>query len=124
MDATIVTKELINKYFKAWINYDIVLLNEIFESSAKYIIINKKRVYEGIEEITSYWNRNKNRQRDLSLRWEVLECQASYGCVSFHATFFDVEEKTTNIIDGILRIHKSENNRIDVFSEEYRKTVY
>lgn len=41
MDATTVTKELITKYFKAWINYDIDLLNEVFDSSAKYIIINK-----------------------------------------------------------------------------------
>lgn len=122
MDAIIVTKVLITKYFESWRNYDINLLQEIFDPSAKYCIKNKKRVYNGIEEIVAYWNRNKDRQRNLSLMWNILKCEKMYGCVSFHAVFFDIEEKNTNIIDGIIRIHVSENNRIVVLSEEYSKT--
>lgn len=122
MDATMKTSnDPVEKYFLAWITHDSDLLRTTFEPFAKYIIINKNKVYNGIEEIDKYWIRNRKRQTDLKVKWKVIDSKPFCVLVDFMAVFVDTEDMEQNTICGRITFKISTNNRVAELSEEYTK---
>lgn len=119
MAATIDHEQRIKNYFTAWMNHDIDLLRTIFSPSAKYII-RRKTTYSGIEEITKYWKRNKNRQKNLQLHWKSLV--SSYYCevVEFGAYFWDLENNQYTKVNGQIIFKYDTNNQIICLTESYK----
>lgn len=112
-------REKVNLYFKAWREYDLTLLREVFTNEAKYIIENKNRVFEGIEEISRYWLRNKSRQNNIVLEWKMN----TDNDVSFCACFWDSEECEQQEVVGDIHFIFDENGRIVELREYYSKTI-
>ena len=75
------------------------MLKAIFSQSAKYII-RGKRVYDGIDEIIKYWERNKARQKNIQLHWKIVESSFRCEVVEFGAYFWDLESKMHTKING------------------------
>lgn len=111
------------RYFAAWRNYDMELLKLIFAPDAKYIIRNKKRVYNGIKDITEYWSRNKTRQRDLKVHWHIVKSGMRFEIVEFTAFFRDIEKWEMVKINGQIIFEYNAKNKIAVLTEAYRKSV-
>ena len=107
-------------YFLAWKNFDTILLGNIFSTSAKYII-RGKRIYTGIEEIKKYWERNKNRQRNLKLHWHIVKTSSRCDVVNFSAYFFDIEENVYTKINGQIIFIYDANDKIIKLTEAYKK---
>ena len=109
----------IDLYFKAWQEYDCVLLGEIFSVDAKYVIENKNRCFQGIEEIRKYWHRNKNRQANLTLEWKA----ESDLRIWFRACFYDREEHEFQEISGIMSFGFNKQGKICELREYYNKVA-
>ena len=110
----------VKKYFIAWRTYDVSLLRSIFIPSAKYIIRNKERILNGIDEIEQYWQRNKKRQKNIKLRWNIIKAQRYTDEVEFCASFWD-EEKCQNIkVNGRIIFKYNAIDQIVRLSEAYR----
>lgn len=121
MDASLSHNYRCNSYFEAWENYDLILLKNIFDRKAKYIV-RRKKVYDGIEAIVNYWKRNADRQEDLKIIWQLLDTGRNHERVHFSAAFYDNEECLFNIIDGQIIFKYSKTGRIIKLSETYSKT--
>lgn len=113
----------VKNYFVAWERYDIDLLKKIFSPNAHYVIKNKC-VYCGIDEITDYWLRNRKRQENLELKWNILKSEKSKDIVRFYATFWDSEEFMYNIINGEITFKFNYENVIILLSEFYNKEQF
>lgn len=113
-------RDKIDLYFKAWKEYDVTLLREIFTNEANYIIENKNQTFEGIEEISRYWLRNKARQNNIKLEWKTN----TDNDVSFRAQFWDSEECELQEIVGDIHFIFDANGRIDELREYYSKIVH
>lgn len=111
------------RYFTAWRNYDMELLKFIFTPDAKYIIRNKKRVYNGIQDITAYWSRNKRRQQALNVHWHIVKSGMHFEIVEFTAFFQDVEKWEMVKVNGQIIFEYNAKNKITVLTEAYRKSV-
>lgn len=120
MDVIIKNSQRVNNYFKAWELYDIALLKNIFDQNAKYTI-RGKRIYRGIDQIIEYWEKNKKRQKDLHLHWEIKKSTARCDIVEFGAYFYDLTTKLYNKINGTIIFKYDENDRIKVLTEAYKK---
>lgn len=110
----------VEKYFVAWETYDFDLLRSIFAPTAKYVIRNKKRTYNGIEEIEQYWKRNKKRQRNIKLYWRVIQSYANADEVEFSASFNDIEEQKKVRVFGRIIFTYNSLKQIVRLSEAYR----
>lgn len=110
----------VKKYFIAWQTYDLKLLCSIFSPTAKYIIRNKNRTFNGIEEIEQYWQRNKRRQQDIQLRWKIIRSQPHTDEVEFYAYFGDIEEHKNVRVFGRIIFTYNAAEQIIKLSEAYR----
>lgn len=122
MVVSINHKQRVENYFIAWKNYDIDLLKSIFTQSAKYII-RRKKVYNGIEEIIKYWERNKERQKNIELHWRILNSSFQCEVVEFGAYFWDMESKMYTKINGQIIFKYDSNNQITSLTESYKKRI-
>lgn len=113
-------QEKIDLYFKAWQEYDLYLLHEVFSEDAKYVIENKNTSYEGIEAICQYWVRNKKRQKGLTLAWHT---DLDFSTV-FKARFWDCEESEDQEIIGKINFSFDAQGKIVELREKYYKNVY
>lgn len=110
----------VKKYFIAWQTYDLKLLCSIFSPTAKYIIRNKNRSLNGIEEIEQYWQRNKRRQKDIQLRWKIIRSRPHTDEVEFYAYFGDIEEQKIVRVFGRIIFTYNATEQIIKLSEAYR----
>lgn len=120
MRVSIDHKQRVKNYFVAWENYDIDLLKSIFVPSAKYII-RRKRMYNGIDEIIKYWERNKKRQKQIQLHWKILNSSFHSEVVEFGAYFWDVESRMYTKVNGQIIFKFDSNNQIISLTEAYKK---
>lgn len=120
MVASIDHKQRVENYFVAWKNYDVELLKSIFSQSAKYII-RRKRVYNGIDEIVMYWEKNKKRQKDIHLHWKILNSSFQCEVVEFGAYFFDLESEMYTKVNGQIIFKYDCDNQITSLTEAYKK---
>lgn len=109
-----------DNYFIAWKYYDFELLNNIFTRDAKYIISNKKRVITGIEDISKYWKRNKDRQKNIKLTYRIKGIKRDLIKVIFQAKFYDIEENQNQTISGYI-MFKTKCGKISKLEERYVK---
>lgn len=121
MDATISRNKVVEDYFNAWVNYDLSLLSSLFVFNAKYEIRNKKKTYNGIDEICEYWRLNSKRQKSLSVTWKIQQILKSKFVVPFVASFYDLEEDEYQTIEGAIDFIFTEDGKIAILSEEYIK---
>lgn len=112
----------VKRYFIAWRTYDFELLRKIFSPTAQYVIRNKRRILNGIEEIEKYWTRNKLRQKDIVLRWKIINSQSNMDEVEFYACFEDIEEQqnVTMKVYGRIIFKYDDMGKIVRLSEAYR----
>lgn len=120
MAVSIDHKQRVENYFIAWKNYDIGLLKSIFSQSAKYII-RRKKVYDGIDEIVKYWERNKKRQKNIQLHWKILHSSFQCEVVEFGAYFWDIESKMYTKVNGQIIFKYNCDNQITSLTEAYKK---
>jgi len=120
MDVIINHSQRIEKYFVAWKEYDIYLLKEIFSQSAKYVIRGKK-VYNGIDEIIGYWEKNKRRQKNIQLHWKIVNSSSRCEVVEFGAYFWDMDSRVSTKINGQIIFKYDCNNQIICLTEAYKK---
>ena len=120
MVASIDHEQRVNKYFIAWKNYDIGLLKTIFSPTAKYII-RRKCIYNGIDEIIKYWERNKKRQKSIQLHWKILSSSFQCDVVAFGAYFWDSECKMYTKVNGQIIFKYNCDNQIIKLTEAYKK---
>lgn len=118
VDVTL-NRSIIDLYFKAWQDYNTVLLREVFSVDAKYVIENKNRCFKGIEEICKYWHRNKKRQANLALEWKT----ESVSRIWFRACFYDREEHEFQEISGIMSFCFNKQGKICELREYYNKVA-
>jgi len=78
-------------------------------------------VFRGHGEICNYWTRNSERQKNLTINWSVVAVEQQLVRVKFVASFFDIEERQQNRIDGIMNLILTGRNTILSLAEEYRK---
>lgn len=123
MDFFINHNSRVESYFIAWEKYDINLLKRIFSPNAHYVI-KDKCTYYGIDEIVAYWLRNKNRQENLQLKWNVLKSEKLRDIVSFNAIFWDLEENMHNKVNGEITFEYTDENSIILLSEFYNKEQF
>ncbi len=114
--------EIVNLYFKAWLEYDLHLIDKIFTMSASYIILSRKKILRGKKQIETYWIRNSKRQKNLNLSWEVNGEFDDCAFTTFSAEFYDIELESVVSINGIISF-LFEGNRISSLSEYYKKTT-
>jgi len=98
---------LIDKYFDAWERQDAALLDEVFSNDASYIISQKCRNIKGIDQIKAYWERNSNRQRNLSIIRKSITF-LDYSLSYFEAHFLDVFEGI-QCVRGLILTISSDN---------------
>ena len=120
MDVFIDHNQRVENYFIAWKNYDVGLLKAIFSPSAKYII-RRKIIYNGIDEIIQYWEKNKKRQKGIQLHWKILNSSHSCEVVEFGAYFWDLENKIYTKVNGQIIFTFDSNNQIINLTEAYKK---
>lgn len=120
MDAFIDHNQRVGKYFTAWKNYDVEMLKSIFSPVAKYVI-RRKIIYNGIDEIVQYWERNKKRQKSIQLHWKVLNSSYRYEVVEFGAYFWDSESRLYTKVNGQIIFKYDCNNQIANLTEAYKK---
>ncbi|MFR6592075.1 hypothetical protein [Catenibacterium sp.] len=113
-------KQRVENYFVAWKNYDTELLRTIFSHSAKYII-RRKIVYNGIDEIIRYWEKNKKRQKDIQLHWKIVNSSFQFEIVQFGAYFWDLESKMYTKVNGQIIFKYNHDNQIICLTEAYKK---
>jgi hypothetical protein len=114
--------DIVKQYFAAWETYDIELLQSIFIQSAKYIVRSRNKVYYGIDEIISYWLKNKSRQRNLRVYWKIKEASHISTIVYFKAKFLDVELMKQTQINGEIIFIFDNKNKIKRLTEAYTKS--
>lgn len=114
--------DIVNNYFFSWKEYDIDLLTKIFHPKATYNIKPIHQVLTGIEEICRYWERNKKRQRNIIVEWEIIKTTLSSIDCEFNAEFWDNEESEQQRISGNISFVIIDGI-IYSLSETYQKTV-
>ena len=123
MECFIVQKEIVKKYFYAWKYHDSNLIRNIFDVNASYIIENKKTEMRNINDIISYWERNKKRQIKLQVRWKIIGVKRNQILTNFDAYFYNKEIKQYNSVRGVISFSFNKEGRIIELSERYRKRV-
>lgn len=113
--------ETVSKYFLAWQDHNLSLLRQIFDSNAQYTIVSKNLVFNGIEEICKYWQRNKERQQNLRVIWWILNVEESSVRCKFIATFYDNQEQQQQEISGLITYRLGREGIIISLSETYQK---
>src|SRR6266568_9313667 len=79
---------LIESYFDAWRQHDLVALGQLFNQNATYEIEGKTAL-TGIEQISAYWRRNRARQSQLQVNHGILEIDVDSGRAHFLSSFYD-----------------------------------
>jgi len=120
MDFTFSNSSLIEKYFLAWSNYDLDLLENIFSDGAQYVILPRKKTLVGIDSIKEYWIRNSKRQSRLKLSWGNIVNNNDSVFTDFIAEFDDITISKHMIITGTICM-LLECNKINLLSEYYTK---
>ena len=120
MDFTFSNSSLIEKYFLAWSNYDLDLLENIFSDGAQYVILPRKKTLVGIDSIKEYWIRNSKRQSRLKLSWGNIVNNNDSVFTDFIAEFDDITISEHMIIAGTICM-LLECNKINLLSEYYTK---
>lgn len=123
MDAITDLFNVIEAYFRAWQNHNVADIQRIFADQAIYKIGPRNRDLVGKEEISAYWRRNKKRQKELSVEWELIGVLHNSVKASFHATFYDTEENNKQSITGIITFFVNDSNKISLLSEHYSKKL-
>jgi hypothetical protein len=91
-------------YLRAWSTHDVSLIRDIFHEAATYNIVNRKCLY-GLSEIVRYWERNKARQRALTVfPARVIHARRRLQIFIFGASFEDVEESTFQTVYGYMML--------------------
>jgi hypothetical protein len=88
--------KLLEAFFMCWNEHRSDELSTIFAPCASYEIVNKRKIFKGLDQIEAYWRRNSKRQRNLKMFWSLLEAKRFNGVALFYATFYDIEEKDYN----------------------------
>ena len=122
MDCISTQKELVDLYFTSWLTYDTTLITQLFHDTSSYIIIPRKKVLCGIEEIIAYWIRNSKRQKNIELEWETSNINEFYAFSDFSAGFYDVELNVNVHIHGTIAF-VFERTHIHCLSEYYTKHI-
>lgn len=109
------------EYFRAWKDHDLSAISLLFSSNAKYKILPKRRVLQGLSSICNYWKRNQKRQKDFSVSWNVISSSKNYVQVKFGAEFYDNEEDQRQSVTGKIEFFLDNSNMVVILSEDYRK---
>jgi hypothetical protein len=75
----------------------------------------------GLGAITEYWLRNKRRQQDIAVTWDVRREEASDVFVTFTATFYDIDGRHQEVIEGEFVARFDRHGKIRIFTEHYAK---
>lgn len=111
--------QLVNAYFKSWREHDVEALSKIFTVDCEYHIKDKPSL-NGLHELQVYWNRNKDRQRELDVFDPIVfEATADATKVAFCATFLDSEEKQNQTVFGEITFF-FKDGKISRLTESYR----
>ena len=115
-------KTLAKTYFEAWRTHDLTALGRIFDPGARYVILNKQTTFDGLEEISRYWIRNKARQRQLRVSYVAKEKNVAGDVIDlvFAAEFIDIIERERQDIIGDMTI-KVSDGFIGEITETYWK---
>lgn len=112
---------IIKSYFESWKHYDNALLERIFHKNATYKIKPKNRSLKGHDQLLKYWTRNKNRQRNIRLKWDILNRNIYTYKVSFEAKFYDFEERENQKVEGVINFSFYKKKVIRL-TEQYKKS--
>ena len=93
--------QIINIYKIAWETHDAELLRSIFHDDATYQE-HHNTIFHGIEQISTYWIKNSNRQRDVS--FEVIDWTTANGTLIIHweASFLDIIQNKVDSLEGLM----------------------
>ena len=116
-------KKTVEDYFLAWKKYDVVLLGDVFDFHADYIIRNKNVTLRGFDQIKEYWLKNEKRQNNLQLNWKTILIDTKNAQVDFRASFFGVDENAFVQVQGKINFCFNRDSKISELSERYKKTI-
>jgi hypothetical protein len=114
-------RRIIDDYFWSWLRYDTGRLARVFDARAEYHISPRNRTLMGLGAITEYWLRNKRRQQDIAVTWDVRREEASDVFVTFTATFYDIDGRHQEVIEGEFVARFDRHGKIRIFTEHYAK---
>lgn len=116
-----VSKDLVRKYFDAWVTHDAQVIREIFSEDATYEILGSKTL-RGIDEIEKYWVHNSRTQRNVKCG-PISQKKIDGGVgVIWSADFERVDCGESRRLDGMLwLILKS--GKISKLSEAYSQKI-
>lgn len=93
------SSEIEERYFEAWRAHDWQLLEAITEPDISYEI-NGKDGYSGHDQLRAYWDRNRERQKDLVVRTQQIESARSWSTHTFYSRFYNVPKGEYQIVLG------------------------
>jgi hypothetical protein len=100
------------------------VIRELFNEETPYRIIKRNpKIYHGRQEIIKYWKRNKDRQKELRIKFKITKNSGNLANVQFKTLFFDLSESQNQIISGNIKF-KIKNNSIDSLKEAYTKEIF
>lgn len=115
--------ECVDSYFTAWILHDSLAIKRLFTPEATYNIKPRKRVLKGQEEICAYWDRNKERQDNLTVEWTIIQLSKKRAKSDFTAIFFDNVDQQHQTITGTIKFLFNTKGQIVALSETYKKII-
>ncbi|WP_366860343.1 nuclear transport factor 2 family protein [Azospirillum brasilense] len=113
--------DLLTRYFCAWRAHDEDAILRLFTPDATYHVLNKRRVYRGLGDISSYWKRNSCRQKSLHVTWYTILRSRWVRVCWFRADFIDTEEREHNLVRGLMCLEGC--SRVKRLSEFYIKST-
>lgn len=116
-------KSIVKKYFVCWKTYDTQGLKNLFSRDARYEIMPIYKTLYGLEEIRLYWKKNRIRQRNIEISWDIKKSLPNEVWVDFSAEFIDVNENESQLVSGIILLIIDDNKKIYRLTELYTKKI-
>lgn len=111
-----------DKYFTSWRTHNWSMLERITEPEISYEI-RSKRTLQGHRELEEYWQRNAERQDQLTVNRHFLGAGPNWSSYCFHSRFYNTVKQEIQTVFGHIVFSFSDDGKISRLVETYTKFV-
>ena len=104
-------------YGKAWEERNPASIKELFSKNATYSEKPFSPPFEGIDEITKYWEGISQTQKDISFDYQIISINNNIGIAHFEASFLRYPGPIRVKLDGIFQVIFDSEGKCTSFSE-------
>lgn len=104
-------------YGKAWMQRNPDLINDLFSKDATYSEKPFSPPFEGIKNISKYWQGICQTQKEISFDFQIISIVGNTGIAHFEASFVRSPGNVKVKLDGVFKVVFNSENKCLHFSE-------